>query len=207
MTQTNDEHTVLTQPAQALTLRGHEVTIARDKAHALAIALEMIGQQDRVALPGSLTVRQVGLDAALKKRGTPCFDHWDCQGVEKNEIHLHQRQADWLILSANAVTNDGLLISCDGYGNRVACMAWGPKRHLYLIGQNKLTPNLPTALNRIREYAAIQNALRFKPELADDDEGLAAFADQICRVFTILDKPTSATERSVVILIAENLGY
>lgn len=207
MTQTNDERTVLSKTAQALTCRGHEVLIAADGTHALAMALELIGQQESAALPGSLTVRQVGLDTALKKRGTPCFDHWDCGELSKDEVHLKQRDADWLILSANAVTADGQLVSCDGFGNRVACMAWGPARHLYLIGKNKLTPNLPTAFNRIRQYAAVQNTLRFKPELANDDEGLAAFADQICRVFTVLDKPSSATGRSTVILIDENLGY
>lgn len=193
--------------AAQLAKRGHEVYHLKTAKEACEMALSLIGADERVGVPGTMTARQIGLVGALKDRGTPVAEHWDKGDKTTAQAQEEERAADWFVTSANAVTADGMLVSCDGFGNRVACMAWGPKKHLYLLGLNKFTPNLPSAFNRVREYAALQNALRFHPDLAEKEEELLQAADDLCRAFVVIDKRPGSCERSVVLLIEESLGY
>lgn len=60
--------------------------------------------------------------------------------------------SDLLIISANAVTMDGEIISIDGLGNRVAGMIFGPKHVICIVGKNKISTNEESALDRIHNY-------------------------------------------------------
>jgi hypothetical protein len=48
--------------------------------------------------------------------------------------------ADVMIASTNAITLDGKLVNLDGMGNRVAAMAFGPKKVILVVGMNKVAP-------------------------------------------------------------------
>ena len=62
-----------------------------------------------------------------------------------------------MIASTNAITLDGKLVNLDGSGNRVAAMAFGPKKVVLLVGMNKITPDLDTAVERVVEHrSAVQ---------------------------------------------------
>ena len=56
--------------------------------------------------------------------------------------------------SANAVTDDGVLVNIDGNSNRVSCIAQGPKKVIFIVGINKVCPDLDSAMKRARNVAA-----------------------------------------------------
>lgn len=60
--------------------------------------------------------------------------------------------SDLLIISANAVTLSGEIVSVDGTGNRVAGMVFGPRHVLCIVGRNKIVANIDAAIDRIRNY-------------------------------------------------------
>lgn len=67
---------------------------------------------------------------------------------------------DLFIISANAITLQGEIISIDGTGNRVAGMIFGPKHVLCIVGKNKISTNIETAFDRINNYAAPMTYIR-----------------------------------------------
>ena len=70
--------------------------------------------------------------------------------------------AEVYLLSANAVSESGEIVNIDGSGNRLSASVFGPKRVYYVIGKNKIAPDLHAAIKRAREVAAAKNAVRLK---------------------------------------------
>lgn len=68
--------------------------------------------------------------------------------------------ADVLIIGANAITQNGEIVSTDGAGNRVAGMIFGPKKVIVVVGRNKLTRDIDQAIERNRNVAAPLNYFR-----------------------------------------------
>lgn len=68
--------------------------------------------------------------------------------------------ADFLSIGANAITQDGDIVSTDGAGNRVAGMIFGPRKVIVVVGRNKLVKNIEQAIDRNRNIAAPLNYIR-----------------------------------------------
>lgn len=62
--------------------------------------------------------------------------------------------SDLMIISANAVTMNGEIISIDGMGNRVSGMMFGPKHVICIVGRNKIYPNEEVAMAMVRNRTA-----------------------------------------------------
>lgn len=69
--------------------------------------------------------------------------------------------ADVFLSSANALTDDGVLVNIDGNSNRVSCIAQGPKEVIFIVGMNKVCSDLDSAMKRARNVTATANAQRF----------------------------------------------
>ena len=85
-------------------------------------------------------------------------------GLTPEDIGKIYRQifsADCYFASANAVTEDGLMVQIDGTGNRVGATCYGPGTVYVLIGRNKIVSGgYAQAVKRIKEIACPQNARR-----------------------------------------------
>ncbi len=67
---------------------------------------------------------------------------------------------DIFITGANALSINGDIVSIDGTGNRVAAMAFGPSKIIIVIGRNKITKDLKSAISRNFDIAAPLTYLR-----------------------------------------------
>jgi hypothetical protein len=88
-----------------------------------------------------------------------------------------------MIASTNAITLDGKLVNLDGMGNRVAAMAFGPRKVILVVGMNKVAPDLDSAVARVKHYAAPVNAIRFGVSTPCVETGLCTdcrSAQRIC---------------------------
>ena len=72
-------------------------------------------------------------------------------------MYLKAFSADVYLTSANAISEDGVIVNVDGNGNRVAAITWGPKRVIFVMGMNKVMPNVEAALARARGIASPTN--------------------------------------------------
>ncbi len=68
--------------------------------------------------------------------------------------------SDLLIISANAITENGEIVSVDGLGNRVAGMIFGPRHVICVVGKNKIVTDIDKAMDRIHNYAAPMTYIR-----------------------------------------------
>ena len=117
--------------------------------------------------------------------------------------------ADIMIASTNAITLDGRLVNLDGMGNRVAAMAFGPKKVILVVGMNKVVPDLESAVARVKHYAAPVNAIRFGVKTPCVETGLCQdcrAAQRICNMWSTIEGHM-IKDRIHVKFVGEFLGY
>ncbi len=172
---------------------------------------EMIPEGSSVTWGGSMTIRDMGLTAALAKRNLEIW-HRD-KAPNRNaaqEIYRKAFDADYYITSANAVSEDGLIVNIDGNGNRVAAITFGPKNVIFVIGLNKVAQNIDAALARARSLAAPINMARFDAlDTPCKHDGVChncKSVDSICNYIHIM-RNSHPAGRHTVVLVGEDLGY
>lgn len=118
--------------------------------------------------------------------------------------------ADIFMTSVNALTENGVIINIDGTGNRVAGSLFGHKKVYYIVGKNKIAPDIESAIWRARNIAAPQNATRLglkTPCAVKCDKCYnCASPDRICNALLIEFKKMNDMDMEVV-LINEDLGF
>ena len=171
---------------------------------------ELIEDGSSVTWGGTMTVRDLGIPQVLKERGT--LDVLDRDLVEtpeeKQTMYLKAFSVDVYLSSANAISEDGVIVNIDGNGNRVAAITWGPKKVIFVIGLNKVAQTVEAALARARSTASPINAARFDIKTPCQVDGVCHncnSADSICNYFHFLRN--SPRGRHTVVLVGENLGY
>ena len=158
---------------------------------------------------GSATLAQLKLDAVLREAGHTV--HWH-QGAPKEEGPAIRRAAmcaQSYFASANAVTEDGLIVQIDGTGNRVAALCFGPSAVYLVVGRNKIVEGgYQQAVRRIKQVACPQNARRqgLSTPCASGACDVSACVSPMCRM-TVSFERAPGGKRTVVLLIDEDLGY
>jgi len=132
---------------------------AESREDALKQALELIPTGASVTMGGCMSAREIGLVDELKN-GDYNFIDRDAE-ADKRAAMLKAYDADVYIASANAMTEDGVLVNIDGNANRVSAIAQGPKKVIFIVGMNKVCSDTDGAMKRARNVAAPINAQRF----------------------------------------------
>lgn len=160
----------------------------------------------KVAIGGSMSVKETGLSELLKQQNE-VFWHWEVPG---NETLNAARGSDIYITSANGVSETGELVNIDGIGNRVSQTLYGPKKTYFLVGANKIEPDLAKAISRAKNIAAPKNAKRLNAGTPCAAKGDRCYdcnsPDRICHSTVILERPSKGMEVEVV-FVGESLGF
>jgi hypothetical protein len=180
-------------------------------ADAAKLALDMIQEGTSVGVPGTVTVRQLGLIEKLEAKKCVVYHHWDpgLAQEDRQERLGAENSADWFVTSSNAITYDGKMVNIDGTGNRVAAMSWGGGNVLYIVSVNKAAPDLASALARARNISTTANALRIGSQTPCAKIGHCVDCkspDRLCRAVLIIERPTFGRDTHVII-VGEDLGY
>lgn len=160
-----------------------------------------------VGFGGSVTSTEMGIYEILGENNQ-VFWHWMKPGRET----LKQAQnVEVYILSANGVSETGELVNIDGTGNRVAASIFGPKKVYYIVGKNKIAPDLPSAMKRARDTAAAKNAVRLNrntPCAANGGDQCynCNSPERVCGVTVIVERPSGGMEVEIL-FVNEELGY
>lgn len=142
--------------------RHFEAYYCANKEEALAKALELIPKGASVGWGGTLTCQQIGLLDAVRAGNYKAIDRDACESVEEKEQAARDCLfSDVFLVSANALSMDGEMVSIDGTGNRLAAIIYGPKTVLVVAGMNKVEDTLEDAIRRARTVAAPMNQQRF----------------------------------------------
>ena len=180
---------------------------AKDKDEALKLALELIPEGSTVTMGGAMSAHEIGLVKVLKEGNYNFIDRDDYE--DKRAAALLAYDADVFLSSTNAMTEDGVLVNIDGNSNRVSAIAHGPKKVVFIVGMNKVCPDVDSAIKRARNVAAPINAQRFGIVTPCTQTGSCMnckSADTICCNF-LITRYSRHTGRIHVILVDEILGF
>ena len=180
---------------------------AADKEAALKKALEIIPEGSTVTMGGAMSVHEIGLSDALKNGNYNFIDRDKYE--DKRAAMLAAYDADVFLSSANAMTEDGVLINVDGNSNRVSAIAQGPKKVVFIVGMNKICADADRAMKRARNVAAPINAQRFGLSTPCTKTGSCMDCkspDTICCQI-LITRFSRHKDRIHVILVNDNLGF
>ena len=180
---------------------------AASKEEALKTALSLIPEGSSVTMGGAMSAHEIGLVDALKS-GNYNFIDRDA-APDRRAAMLLAYDADFFLASANAMTDDGILVNIDGNANRVSAICQGPKHVIFIVGMNKVCGDLDGAMKRARNVAAPINAQRFGLSTPCAKTGKCMDCkspDTICCQF-LITRFSRHAGRIHVILVNDNLGF
>ncbi|WP_026504387.1 lactate utilization protein [Butyrivibrio sp. NC3005] len=180
---------------------------AQSKEEALKIALSLIPKKSKIAMGGALSAHEIGLVDELKNGDYNFIDR--DKAADKRAAMLEGYDADFFLSSANAITEDGVLVNIDGNANRVSAIAQGPKKVLFIIGMNKVCDDVDGAMKRARNVAAPINAQRFGLSTPCAKTGSCMNCkspDTICCQF-LITRFSRHADRISVIMVNDELGF
>ena len=180
---------------------------ASTKEEALKLAMVLIPTGASVTMGGAMSAHEIGLVKALKEGSYIFIDRDEYE--DKRAAMLAAYDADVFLSSANAITEDGILVNIDGNANRVSAIAQGPKKVVFIVGMNKVCADVDSALKRARNVAAPINAQRFGLSTPCSSTGSCMNCkspDTICCQF-LITRFSKHKERIHVILVNDNLGF
>ena len=166
----------------------------------------------RVGFGDSETLRALSLYERLSMHNE-VIDPPRAEHVGRIEAFLaagrEARMTDVFLLSANAITEQGQIFNMDGAGNRVAGSLFGHEKTYFVVGINKLVPDIEAGIECIHRVAAPCNAHRKGKKTPCAKDGTRCYdcaaLERICNALTIHYKKMSYRPMELV-LIEEELG-
>ncbi len=198
-------------------LKAHffDARLAQTEDEAREMMLGMIPATSTVGIGDSVTLRQIGIIDALAGRGNAIVNPFLGEltkdpSRQKEFLQLCRKTftTDVFITGANAVTEDGKIMSVDYAGNRVAATIYGAPKVILAIGRNKIVKDVDGAFDRIRSVIAPVHAgrkARKTPCVTTGKCNDCERPDRICSVTIIVERKPAHTDLAVI-LVNKDLG-
>jgi hypothetical protein len=205
-TQSSDRYTALpdeqtlTETVVALEEHGFSVDVVDDLDAARRAVLARIPKGSSVMTNTSVTLQETGIadaineggpyDSARTKMSTLDF------ATQLPEMKRLAGQADYALGSVHAVTRDGTVVVASASGSQLASYAWGAAKVIFVVGAQKLVPDLEAAHERIYKHSLV----------LEDARAYAAYGQNsyVGKVLEIHQEPPGRTH---VVLIRQSIGF
>ena len=146
----------LERTAAALTAHGFAVEVVDDAAAARERVKDLIPEGASVLTGASETLRLSGIDDDINASGryasVRAYGMTLDRAKDADEIRRLIASPDVAIGSVNAVTETGALVIASASGSQLPGYAGGAAQAIWVVGAQKVVPDLDTALRRIEEY-------------------------------------------------------
>lgn len=191
----------LERAAAALTAHGFAVEILDDAAAARIRVKELIPAGATVFTGASETLRRSGIDDDLNATG-------GYQAVKPRVLALDRETAadeirrllaspDVVVGSVAAVTETGSLVAASGSGSQLPAYAGGAARAIWVVGAQKVVPDLETALRRVEEHCLPLESARTRE--------VHGWPSAVNRLLVLNAEPRPG--RATVLLLREAIGF
>jgi acyl-CoA hydrolase len=184
----------------ALEEHGFSVEVVDDLDAARAAVLARIPEGSSVMTNTSVTLQETGIADAINDGGS--FESARTKmfaldfATQAQEMKAIGGQPDYALGSVHAVTRDGTLVIASASGSQLASYAWGARHVVFVVGAQKLVPDLEAAHERI-----YQHSLRL-----EDARAYAAYG-QHSAVGKLLEIHQELPGRINVVLIRRTVGF
>ncbi len=189
-------------------MAGYFVSNNTELHHLLTI---LIREDSVVGCGDSVTLEETGVFEFLRKGRYTFLDKFApmLSKEDKQQIYLKNFTTDTFITGTNAITLDGKIFNIDGNGSRVAPIIYGPKQVIIVVGVNKLTDDVDSAIKRTRQIAAPMDAKRLgkaTPCVSLNRCIDCKSKERICNDFVLI-AGQFIKDRIKVIIVNKELGY
>jgi L-lactate utilization protein LutB len=193
---------------------------AETKEDVLPIVKSLINKGESISNGGSMSIKECGVADLISNGDYDYIDRSKYAPEDVREAYIRAFSCDTYFCSSNAVTERGELYNVDGNSNRVACIVYGPKQVVMVVGKNKIVPDINAAIKRVKEKAAPPNCVRLGIPSACSKLGKCVSLTQenpfmcdgcaadtrICCNYVVSAKQRHK-DRIKVIIVNEELGY
>jgi L-lactate utilization protein LutC len=191
----------LERAATALAANNFTVEILDDVAAARTRVRELIPENASVFTSASETLRLSGIDADINATGRyrpvkPRVLTMD-RVAEADEFRRLVTTPDVVVGSVAAVTETGALVIASGTGSQVPAYAGGAARAIWIVGAQKVVPDLPTALRRVETHALPLENVR----------AMAAYGRPSAVNQLLILNAETRPSRAVVLLLRAPIGF
>jgi L-lactate utilization protein LutC len=191
----------LERAAAALTAKNFAVEILDDAAAARTRIKDLIPEGASVFTGASETLRLSGIEEdinnsgryeAIKPRGL-AMD----RATQMDEIRRLFASPDVIVGSVAALTETGSLVVASGSGRQLPAYAGGAARAIWVVGAQKVVPDLSAALRRVEDHCLpLENDRAMK---------VYGWPSAINRLLILNAEPHP--ERGTVLLLREAIGF
>ena len=191
----------LERAAAALTAHGFAVEILDDAAAARARIKDLIPEGASVFTGASETLRLSGIDEDINNSGR--YDAMRTRGLtmdratQMDEIRRLLASPDVIVGSVGAVTETGSLVVASASGSQLPGYAGGSARAIWIVGAQKVVPDLSSALRRIEDHCLP----------LENDRAMKIYGQPsaLNRVLILNAEPHPG--RGIVLLLREAIGF
>lgn len=187
----------LQRAAAGLRERGFSVAFADTAADARASLVDKLPTDKLILTARSETLRLSGLAADIDESGRFQSIRARLKALDRGSLEARQLRAapDLVVGSVHAVTEEGTVVTVSTTGSQLGPYASGAAQQLWLVGAQKIVPDLDAALLRVRTYS-----------LPLETERVAA-QGQSSRIAKTLIVEHETQDRTTVVLIRETIGF
>jgi len=187
--------------AAALTAHGFTVDILDDAAAARTRIKDLIPEGASVFTWASETLRLCGIEADINTSGRyqavrPRVLAMD-RATGADDIRRLLASPDVIVGSVAAVTETGSLVAASASGGQLPGYAGGAARRIWIVGAQKVVPDLGTALRRVEEHCLPLESARAQ----------AAYGQPSAINHLLILNAEPYPGRSTVLLLREAIGF
>ena len=190
----------LADTAAGMRERGFSVEVVDDLGAARRAVLARIPEGSSVMTNPSVTLEETGIAPAIDNGGQLRLGAYKVFALDRTtqlqEIKTLIIQPDFALGSVHAITRDGTLVIASALGSQLASYAWGAANVIFVVGAQKLVPDLDAAQERIYQHSL---------EL-EDARALEAYGKG-SRVGKILEIHQEDPGRIHVVLVRAAVGF
>ncbi len=191
----------LERAVAALTAHGFSVELLADVAAARTRVRDLIPEGASVFTGASETLRLSGIDEDINASGRYEAIRPRVLAIDRatgaDEIRRLTSTPDFVMGSVAAVTETGALVIASGSGSQIPAYGGGAARAIWIVGAQKVVPDLSTALRRVQEHALP----------LENDRAMAVYGQPsaVSRLLVLNAEPRPG--RGTVLLLREAIGF
>jgi L-lactate utilization protein LutB len=185
--------------AKALEANGIKVIVAASGEEARQKLFELIPAGAEVFTGSSMTLEALGIPEEVNKRYDSVRARLATMNPQTQMREMIKMGAvpEWMVGSVHAVTEDGTVVIASNTGSQLAGYAASAAHVVWIVGAQKIVPNLDEAFKRIREYSLP----------LEDERALKAYGMNSSISKLLIVHREVMPGRATMILVKEKLGF
>ena len=191
----------LQRASQALSAHGFTAEILDDAAAARARVEELVPRGAGVFTAASETLRLSGIDEDINASGRyqaikPRVLAMD-RTTGADDMRRLLASPDVIVGSVAALTETGSLVIASGSGSQLPAYAGGAAQAIWIVGAQKVVPDLATALRRVEEHCLALESAR--------TQAAYGWPSAVSRLLVLNIEPRPG--RGTVLILREAIGF